>query len=175
MSSIYPATMSFQDVGRRRMEEYNNRHELGLEKSSPIDEDDRARRLPKGKRSVRPRLETRCPVTSKALLDDSSITSFPSFKTQPSRESEEDDPSIPVVPTSPLSSRSQSIYSHLTSEIVNYQVRTVFPCGFVGRPYTSLRRLICLPLFLYRKWSPNSSLCWKFPVNLQKTNGGPAF
>jgi hypothetical protein len=34
------------------MEEYNKCHELGLEKGSPINKDDGARRLPKGKQSI---------------------------------------------------------------------------------------------------------------------------
>jgi hypothetical protein len=93
--------------------------------SRPINEDEPSRIVPRGQRGVRPRLETRCPVTSKTLLDDISMAE--SFVSQPSRGDsptpEEEDPIIPPVTTNPLSSRSQSIYAHLTTAIVNYQVR----------------------------------------------------
>jgi hypothetical protein len=112
--------MSFRELGRRHKEKHNN---VSLEKSRPIDDEEPARIVPKKHRGVRPRLETKCPVTSRKLMEDLSVHSF---STQPSRTespSPEDDPVIPAVTPSPLSSRSQSIYAHLTREIVNYQVR----------------------------------------------------
>lgn len=99
--------------------------------SRPINEDELVRRVvPKEHRSVRPRLSTKCPVTAKPLLDDMSLASATLATQSTTRDSPtfEDDPTIPPVTPSPLSSRSQSIFAHLTREIVNYQVRDCGVC-----------------------------------------------
>lgn len=120
--------MSFQDVASR-MDYFFTRDVQAvydtLEVSRPINEDEPLRKVPREQRGVRPRLETRCPVTSKILLDDDTSVAESCF-TQRSRAPltlEEEDSIGPPVTPSPHSSRSQSIYSQLTTEIVNFQVR----------------------------------------------------
>ena len=78
-------------------------------------------------RGVHPRLSTRCPVTSRKLMDDPSVTSasmFTNKSPEPPSEDDDDDDTfhIPVTPAS--TSKSQTVYAQLNSEIANFQVRT---------------------------------------------------
>lgn len=110
--------MSFRDVGRQRRQDIHNKF---LRQSQPINEEELARKVPREHRGVRPRLVARCPVTSKNLIDEEDSIAE-SFFTSGGKSSVPEEDSIgPPVARSPVTSRSQSIFSTLTSEIVNFQ------------------------------------------------------
>lgn len=113
--------MSFQDLVTRRAVPRRTTSATG--DGPPEEKEDAGQSgiVPRGTRGVRPRLETRCPVTSRALLDPSR-DSF-SVQSSPSESEEEnDDPFLPTVERRAENLKSNSVYSHLTKEIVNLQV-----------------------------------------------------
>ena len=135
-----------------------HQHVMSSPHRQQFEADEPARIIPKNYRGVRPRLETKCPVTSRTLLRDEDqnnmsleeASSFDGDDIQSLQSSftqqEEDDPQIPTVQRSADRAslqRRQSIYAHLTKEIVNFQVRT---CLFV----LCLSRSLVLSTYGYR-------------------------
>lgn len=75
----------------------------------------------KKQRGVRPRLSTTCPVTAKKLLGDD----HDSMSTQETIEtsSQEDSDNPAILPIRSKKDSPKSVFAHLTTSIVNFQVR----------------------------------------------------
>ena len=113
-------TMSFRDLVREIKDTLQANYEL----SHPIGEISSNHRNNTRKRGVRPNLNTRCPVTSRLLLEESgsvvSALSSPVISLQST--SLGDDEMLP--PLRPLTTKSQqtcSMFSQLSSEVACYQ------------------------------------------------------
>lgn len=93
----------------------------------------------KPQRGVRPRLSTTCPVTAKNLMDDQASSgtqeTAPSVDTLSSQD-EAEIPSLLSPQRDMTASRSLSIFAHLTTSIVNFQVRIYE--SFISYPIASL-------------------------------------
>lgn len=101
--------------------------------------------IPKRK-SVRPRLTTTCPVTQKKLLqhEDASVFTHPDDTRSVDTSSFSDEQSAQLPRrVSSSTTKSQSVFAHLTKSIVNFQVRAAIFCR-LGLAFSVRHRYVFL-------------------------------
>ncbi len=187
--------MSFQDVRRRQHPIFDNHRRSGHSINAPTlqtmertDYKSSRRQSPitqqsprefqhkLQQRGVRPRLSTICPVTAKILMDDQASLgtqeTAPSVDTLSSQD-ESDIPTILPLRHDMTSSRSLSIFAHLTTSIVNFQVRCHvstkcniqgFVCGGAGGGVVKhIAHIFHHSIENDRRTGKSRRRCWSFP------------